>query len=159
MRSDEGLEDAIMPPYRRRHDNLELAHPPGRPTSAAINVTPLVDVCLVLLILFMVVTPIMHGDAGVDLPATKRPQPLPEPENQLTISIQRDGGLRLGQDWVSKANLPPALRRAWLRHPDKKVVIKADRRIAYRAVLGVMRDLAETGFRRAGLAATRLPAR
>jgi biopolymer transport protein TolR len=124
--------------------------------SSKINVTPLVDVCLVLLIVFMVVTPMLHGSGEVALPATPRPSSLPESQNQLTITMPLGrGGVRVGPRWIALKDLAPALEQARREDPDRKVVIMADGRLEYRAVLTVMRQLSEAGFRRAGLAARR----
>jgi biopolymer transport protein ExbD len=126
--------------------------------SATINITPLVDVCLVLLIIFMVVTPMLHGSAEIALPETPRPPVLAEAENQLTITLERDhGGVKIDRVWTSWQDLPLRLRQAQAAGPDRKVVIKADGRVKYRTVLTILRQLSTAGFRGAGLAVRRLP--
>jgi biopolymer transport protein ExbD len=116
-----------------------------------INVTPLVDVCLVLLIIFMVVTPMLERSALVAPPATRRPKPLPETSRQLTIAIRPDGGIWIGTDPIAERDLPAALRRAQLRDPDRKVMIRADRKLKYRVVLAAMRAARAAGFSGVGL--------
>src|SRR5436305_11174976 len=74
-----------------------------------INVTPLVDVCLVLLIIFMVVTPMLQNGVGITLPETTNPEKMPENAKQLTLSVRQDGSIFVGQNWVPKENLKAAL--------------------------------------------------
>ncbi|HSS50327.1 MAG TPA: biopolymer transporter ExbD, partial [Thermoanaerobaculia bacterium] len=73
-----------------------------------INVTPLVDVCLVLLIIFMVVAPILHAGVKVELPKTVNGHPLPE-SDQLTVTVAADGGVYVRNARVSAADLPALL--------------------------------------------------
>src|SRR4029078_6925078 len=70
-----------------------------------INVTPLVDVCLVLLIIFMVVTPILQSGVDVMLPAAPHAEKKPGKEGDLIISIKQDGTVFVGQDWIPDRNL------------------------------------------------------
>ena len=123
-----------------------------------INVAPLVDVCLVLLIIFMVVTPMLGRSAEVTPPATRSPRPLPETIHQLTISLLRDGSVRIGTEWIAERGLPAALQRAQLREPDSRVVIRADRRLRYGAVLAAMRAARAAGFSGVGLVTRKLDA-
>jgi biopolymer transport protein TolR len=116
-----------------------------------INVTPLVDVCLVLLIIFMVVTPLLTN-AKVALPETRTPDVLPEREGQLTVSIQANGGLSIGPRPVAEANLAAALREIHARSPEREVVVKGDRRLSYQQVRQVLRQVNAAGFAKAGLA-------
>jgi biopolymer transport protein TolR len=116
-----------------------------------INVTPLVDVCLVLLIIFMVVTPLLTN-AKVRLPETRTPDMLPEREGQLTVSIQADGNLSIGQRKVAEAELGAALAEIHARSPEREVVVKGDRRLAYDQVRQVLRRVNAAGFAKAGLA-------
>src|SRR5215213_1179774 len=103
--------------------------PNPKPTASAvrseINVTPLVDVCLVLLIIFMVVTPILQAGVKVDLPKTSKPGPLPQ-SKQLVVSIQEDGSV-----WVRGTRTPEGDLRAVLSaiqeaEPDKEVFVRGD---------------------------------
>ncbi|MDP9121003.1 MAG: ExbD/TolR family protein [Acidobacteriota bacterium] len=116
-----------------------------------INVTPLVDVCLVLLIIFMVVTPMLQKGIDVALPETQQPTKMPEGNKQLTVSVKQDGSVFVGQNWVPDANLPGSLKQIHDQTPDKSVVIKGDRRLKYKQVRQVMRLLNEAGFSRVGL--------
>jgi biopolymer transport protein TolR len=116
-----------------------------------INVTPLVDVCLVLLIIFMVVTPLLQKGVDVTLPATADPEKMAENEKQLEVSVKADGNVFIGQNWVTEENLPGQLEDIHNNNPDRQVVVKADKRLKYKEVRKVMRLLNEAGFTRVGL--------
>ena len=121
-----------------------------------INVTPLVDVCLVLLIIFMVVTPLLQSGIPVQLPETSNPEKYPEGQKQVKVAIMNDGKIFLGQDWVpTKAELIRRMDDMLKADPQKEVVIKADRRLKYREVREVMKALNEAGFTRVGLITTK----
>jgi biopolymer transport protein TolR len=116
-----------------------------------INVTPLVDVCLVLLIIFMVVTPMLQKGVDVTLPETVNPDKMPENQKQLTVTIKQDGNVFVGQNWVPDENLKAALEEVHTSNPDKEVVIKGDRRLKYKKVRGLMQMINEAGFSRVGV--------
>jgi len=116
-----------------------------------INVTPLVDVCLVLLIIFMVVTPMLQKGVGVALPETPKPEQMPEGKNQVTMAVQKDGRVFLEQNWIPDENLKATLADLHAQNPDKNVVIKADKTLQYRKVRAVMQLLNEAGFGKVGL--------
>jgi biopolymer transport protein TolR len=116
-----------------------------------INVTPLVDVCLVLLIIFMVVTPLLQKGVDVTLPSTADPEKMAENEKQLEVSVKADGNVFIGQNWVTEENLPGQLEEIHTNNPDRQVVVKADKRLKYKEVRKVMRLLNEAGFTRVGL--------
>jgi biopolymer transport protein TolR len=116
-----------------------------------INVTPLVDVCLVLLIIFMVVTPMLQQGVDVTLPETVNPTKMPENSKQLTLAIKQDGAVFVSQNWVPKENLKATLAEVHTSTPDKEVVIKADRRLKYKDVRALMQLVNEVGFSRVGV--------
>jgi biopolymer transport protein ExbD len=116
-----------------------------------INVTPLVDVCLVLLIIFMVVTPLLQTGVDVALPETLKPDKIPENQKQLSVAIKVDGSVFVGQNWVPDANLKSQLQQVHTETPDKDVIIKADRRLKYKQVRSLMRLINEAGFSRVGV--------
>ena len=116
-----------------------------------INVTPLVDVCLVLLIIFMVVTPLLQSGRAVQLPETDKPEKMPEGAKQLSVAIEHDGSIFLGDKWIPEDQLMATFQDIHERTPDKNVVIKADRRIKYAEVRKVMKVLNQAGFPGVGL--------
>ena len=118
-----------------------------------INVTPLVDVCLVLLIIFMGVTPMLQKGVDVSLPETGNPAKMPEGQKQLTVSIKQNGEVWVGQNWVPDERLEATLEQIQSETPDKTVVVKGDRRLKYKDVRRVMQLLNEAGFSRVGVVA------
>jgi TolR protein len=116
-----------------------------------INVTPLVDVCLVMLIIFMVVTPMLQKGVDVALPETTSPEKMPESQKELTVSIKADGNVFVGQNWVPEASLANHLADIHASSPERPVVVKGDRRLKYKEVRKVMQLLNEAGFTRVGL--------
>jgi biopolymer transport protein ExbD len=119
-----------------------------------INVTPLVDVCLVLLIIFMVVTPLL-GNGTAQLPETENPQRMSAEQDDLELTIEHGGRILIGRRPVASRDLVAALRDEHSRTPGRHLVIKADRRLRYAAVRDAMRAASEGGFKGAGLATQR----
>jgi len=118
---------------------------------ADINVTPLVDVCLVLLIIFMVVTPMIVNGVPVQLPETANPEKMPEGPKQLAIAIQQDASVSIGRDRVPDNEIVARLRDIHGARPDETVVIQGDRRVQYARVRKVMKLVNEAGFSGVGL--------
>ena len=125
-----------------------------------INVTPLVDVCLVLLIIFMVVTPLLQNGISVQLPETQNPDKKPEGEKQkvITVSYATPPAYYLGQpNPMGKVELQKSLEELYQRSPQTDLVIKADQRLKYGEVKEVMRISKEAGFQNVGLIAQKKP--
>lgn len=118
--------------------------------SSEINVTPLVDVCLVLLIIFMLITPLLRN-SDVLLPETNDPSTLPETQRQLTISVKQDGSIFVQETRTKSEELVAALSGLHAADPDRAVVVKGDRRLQYKNVREVMRLIRQAGFQRAVL--------
>jgi biopolymer transport protein ExbD len=123
-----------------------------------INVTPLVDVCLVMLIIFMVVTPMLQKGVDVQLPQTNQPEKMPEGQKQLTISIKQDGHVFVEENWVPDEGLEAKLADIHNSTPDKDVVIKGDKRLKYKQVRKLMQQVNEAGFSRVGVIAEKYQA-
>jgi len=126
----------------------KLAH---APLNADINVTPLVDVCLVLLIIFMVVTPMLQKGVPVNLPVTEAPEKTPDTEKQLQISVKSDGSVYLGPNIVRKDQVESSLKEIFERTPDREIAVKGDRQVKYGEVLDVLKACREVGFNDVGL--------
>ena len=118
-----------------------------------INVTPLVDVCLVLLIIFMVVTPMLQKGVPINLPVTSEPEKTPDTEKQLQISVKGDNIVYLGPQAIRKEQLQTALEEIHQRTPDREVAVKGDRTVKYGEVLDVLKACREVGFNDVGLIA------
>jgi biopolymer transport protein ExbD len=118
-----------------------------------INVTPLVDVCLVLLIIFMVVTPMLQKGVPVNIPVTEAPERTPDTEKQLQISVKSDGTVYLGSTVVRKEQVQSELETIHSRTPDREIAVKADKLAKYGAVLDVLKACREVGFNNVGLIA------
>ena len=108
--------------------------------AADINVTPLVDVCLVMLIIFMVVTPLLRAGADVNLPLTDRPPGMPEGPKQKTISMTVRAEVVIGY-----------FKDLYEKSPEKELVIKADKGLKYKEVRRIMQLVNQAGFDGAGL--------
>ena len=116
-----------------------------RPMSE-INVTPLVDVMLVLLIIFMVTAPMLAAGIKVNLPSAKTAQPL-ETKNPVIVAVTKDGAVSVGNDSVSRDELVATVK-ARLADSNGVVQLRGDRDAAYGDVVSVMDDLAAGGLNR-----------
>jgi len=111
-----------------------------------INITPLVDVCLVLLIIFMVVTPMLQSGVDVLLPEGPHSVKKPGKEGDLVISIKQDGTVFVGQDWIPDRDLPRYLKAEHDKDPSRNVMLKADKRINFGRVRLVMKAANDANF-------------
>ena len=111
-----------------------------------INITPLVDVVLVLLIIFMVVTPLLQPGVDVLLPAGPHSEKKPGKEGDLIISIKPDGTVFVGQNWIPDRDLPRYLEAEYAKDPSRSVMLKADKRINFGKVRMVMKAANEAKF-------------
>jgi biopolymer transport protein TolR len=121
--------------------------------SSDINVTPLVDVCLVLLIIFMVVTPMLQKGVPVNIPVTEEPEKTPDTEKQLQISVKSDGTVYLGSTVVRRDQVQHELDLIHQKTPDREIAVKGDKLVKYGAVLDVLKACREVGFNNVGLIA------
>lgn len=133
------------------HQHDLFASMPGARVQSEINVTPLVDVCLVLLIIFMVVTPMLQKGVDVDLPSAGKPETLPEDEDQITMAIRTDGTIWIGDKMVPKEEVIERLSGIYKAKPSRDVVLKGQRDLRYRQVREVMKMINESGFTEVGL--------
>ncbi|MED5547826.1 MAG: biopolymer transporter ExbD [Pseudomonadota bacterium] len=117
---------------------------------AEINVTPFVDVMLVLLIVFMITAPLLTVGVPVDLPETEA-RNLPSGEEPLTITITAEGGIFLQETEVELAELAPRLRAIAGTGYESRIYIRADNGAAYGEVARVMANINAAGFTNLGL--------
>jgi biopolymer transport protein ExbD len=110
-----------------------------------INVTPFIDVMLVLLIIFMVAAPLATVDVSVNLPASTA-QPQPRPEKPLFLTIKADHSLALGDDTVSKDDLGALLDRESGGDKMQRIFLRADRTVDYDALMQTMNLLRTAGY-------------
>ncbi|MCG6929153.1 MAG: protein TolR [Desulfofustis sp.] len=115
-----------------------------------INVTPLVDVMLVLLIIFMVTAPMMTQGLDVDLPETTT-KSLRQDENPIVVTIDKDGKISLGQSEVSRKMLFQDLSSLGEGQKEKPIYLKADKAVAYGVVVAIMADIKKAGFDKLGM--------
>ncbi|GGE19985.1 protein TolR [Gemmobacter megaterium] len=116
-----------------------------------INVTPFVDVMLVLLIIFMVAAPLMTVGVPLELPKTAAQAMPTEQEEPLTISLAPDGGLTIQTTPVADADLIPRLRAIMTERKSTKLFIRADSGVNYGRVAQVMGALQAAGYTSIGL--------
>lgn len=120
-----------------------------------INVTPLVDVCLVLLVIFMVVTPILQAGVKVDLPKIAEAPPLPGEQTQIQVSIAEDGTVYIRNTPVADSALAATLAALHEAEPDREVIVRGDRHLQYEQVSEVLTLISNAGFERVGLVTER----
>jgi biopolymer transport protein TolR len=117
-----------------------------------INVTPFVDVMLVLLVVFMVTAPLLTVGVEVDLPKTKA-QPMTQVEEPLVISIDAEGILYIQDTSVELEQLVPRLVAITQNKPDTRIYVRGDRSVEYGRVMEVMGRVNNAGFTRVALVA------
>jgi biopolymer transport protein ExbD/biopolymer transport protein TolR len=112
---------------------------------ADINVTPLVDVMLVLLIIFMVTAPLLATGVKVDLPQAKAAKPL-DPKQPVVVAIDRDGHVALGAEQVERADLAARVKLALGDDLARVVHLRGDKDVAFGQIVAVMDELAHNGL-------------
>ena len=120
----------------------------GSPMMGEINVTPMVDVVLVLLLVFMVTAPMMSRGVDVQLPVANQPQI--QPEDRITVSINAEGRVYVGDRPVNLALLMDQLRGMTQGNPDPVVYLRADENLRYAQVIQVMDLIKQAGIHRIG---------
>jgi len=125
----------------------------GSNISANINVTPMVDVMLVLLIIFMVITPMLQNKVAVDMAKVDNPESMPDAdkEDAIVVAVTRDGGVFLGQDKIATSELGARVRDKLADKPGKTIFIRADARAQYRAVEDAIDAVRTAGVEDVGL--------
>ncbi|MFP2927641.1 ExbD/TolR family protein [Pyxidicoccus sp. 3LG] len=119
---------------------------PRRALTPEMNVTPLVDVVLVLLIIFMVVTPQLESGAAVELPSATNPDKENKELKPTTVSLASNGSFFLDRKELKRDALMAELKALRAKDPDSPVVLKADRGVRYSEVRGLFKALQDLGF-------------
>jgi len=128
-----------------------MAFQSGREESLSqINVTPLVDVMLVLLVIFMVTAPILHQGVSVDLPQAKGAA-FTGDETQLVVTVTEAGEVFLNDTKMTPPELREKLVAIVVERPDRQVFLRADTEVRYGAVVAVMAAVREAGIRNLGM--------
>jgi len=125
----------------------------GAKVNSDINVTPMVDVMLVLLIIFMVITPMLQKGVSVDLAKVNNPQAMPDAEREdaLIVAVMRDGAVFLGNDKLPVDELTSKIKDRIANRVDKRVYVRADQRAKYISVVGVVDNVRAAGVDQLGL--------
>ncbi len=122
----------------------------GDGSMSQINVTPLVDVMLVLLVIFMVTTPILQQGVGVELPRVEA-DPMAGQEDQLVVAVSREGEVYLNAAELEIEALQTTLAAAVRNRPDQTVYLRADKNVMYGRVVEVMAAVRRAGVVRLGM--------
>ena len=125
----------------------------GSKVNSNINVTPMVDVMLVLLIIFMVITPMLQNKVNIDLAKTDNPTSMPDAdkEDSIVVAVTRDGTVYLGQDKVNPAELGAKIRDKLTDKPGKQIFVRADARAKFLDVENAIDDVRTAGVESVGL--------
>jgi biopolymer transport protein ExbD len=128
-----------------QEDALEATH--------EINVTPFIDVMLVLLIVFMVAAPLSTVDVNVDLPASTA-NPAARPDKPLFLTLKSDLTMTLGDSPIERGNLAGALDAETQGDKEQRIFVRADRAVSYGEVMGLMNLLRAADYLKIGLVGT-----
>ena len=126
--------------------------------SSEPNVVPMADIMLVLLIIFMVVTPMLQKGVSVDLVRTQNPRSMPDAdrEDAVVVAITRDGKIFLGSDQTQLGDLVTKVQEQIANRVDKTVYIKSDARAKYERVVTVVDEIRSAGVDQLGLLTDRI---
>jgi biopolymer transport protein ExbD/biopolymer transport protein TolR len=124
-----------------------------RGLSSDINVTPMVDVMLVLLIIFMVITPMLQKGVSVDMAKSVNPRSMPDADKEaaVMVAITRDGRVYLGSDQLTMDDLGKNVRDKIANRVDKTVYIKSDARAKFETVVKAVDEIRSAGVDQLGL--------
>jgi biopolymer transport protein TolR len=125
----------------------------GAKVNSDINVTPMVDVMLVLLIIFMVITPMLQKGVSVDLAKVNNPSQMPDAdkEDALIVAVMRDGKIFFGNDQIPPDQLTSKVKDRLANRSDKRVFVRADARAKYGSVVEVVDNVRSAGVDQLGL--------
>ena len=129
-------------------DTLEEVH--------EINVTPFIDVMLVLLIIFMVAAPLATVDVAVNLPASTA-DPQPRPDKPIFLTVRRDLTLAIGEQTIPREALAAGLRAVTKDDTDARIFLRADQEVPYGALMDVMNLMRKAGYLKIALVGLEKP--
>lgn len=118
---------------------------------AEINVTPFVDVCLVLLIIFMISAPMLTSGVNVDLPQASADAVHEDDQAPIELSLNGDGAIFIGEQKISRDKLVDVIKGMTKESPDRRIFIRADKALSYGQVMGTLGVLNEQGFKKVSL--------
>ncbi|ETR77449.1 biopolymer transporter [Afipia sp. P52-10] len=122
-----------------------------------INVTPFIDVMLVLLIIFMVAAPLATVDIGVDLPASSA-QMQPRPDKPVFVTVKPDLSVAVGETATPREGLAGAIDAATNGNKDERIFLRADKAVSYGELMEVMNALRDSGYLKIALVGLETPA-
>ncbi len=123
----------------------------GHRPMAEINITPMVDVMLVLLIIFMVAAPLLTAGVPIDLPDSKAKAISDEDNKPLEVSIAKDGKIFVGETEVTEDRVVTILESMTEDNPDRRIYIRADRSLDYGLVMRILGNINGAGFNKVAL--------
>jgi biopolymer transport protein ExbD/biopolymer transport protein TolR len=125
----------------------------GSKVNSDINVTPMVDVMLVLLIIFMVITPMLQKGVSVDLAKVNNPEQMPDAdkEDALIVAVMRDGKVYFGNDVTAVDQLTNKVKDRIANRVDKRIYVRADARARFKSVVDVVDNVRAAGVDQLGL--------
>lgn len=130
---------------------LRIRHTDENPHEASeINVTPFIDVMLVLLVIFMVTAPLTTVNVPVDLPSSSE-KPAPRPDDPVFLTVKADHSLVLGEETIATETLATALNSATKGNREQRIFLRADKTVDYGTLMSVMDKLRTAGFLKVAL--------
>lgn len=130
---------------------MGMPNPRNKGPVADINVTPLVDVMLVLLVIFMISAPLLFSGVNLNLPKTKKVNSLRLTKKQTILSVTKNGELFLGKDKISRENIFDEIIKAFKANATDTLYIRADYSLEYGSVADLMADLKRAGIEKISL--------
>lgn len=130
--------------FKLKHSSDDL------PENHEINVTPFIDVILVLLIIFMVAAPLATVDVPVELP-TSTAQPQPRPDTPIFVTLKADNSLAVGNEAVTKEALAQTVTSKTQGDKDQRIFLRADQSVDYGSLMNIMNLLRDAGYLKIGL--------